>query len=83
MPQLIIIYYSHFLFLKYLLLNFSGSDWCGWCKLMDQKVFGPEVASWLSFHEDLGDDFPSFRHLQEYFEEVAARLPRAAFTKLL
>lgn len=22
-----------------LLLNFTGSDWCGWCKLMDKQVF--------------------------------------------
>jgi len=22
-----------------LLLNFTGSDWCGWCKLMDKNVF--------------------------------------------
>lgn len=22
-----------------LLLNFTGSDWCGWCKHMDRKVF--------------------------------------------
>ena len=24
---------------KYTLLNFTGSDWCGWCKLMDEHVF--------------------------------------------
>ena len=22
-----------------LLLNFTGSDWCGWCKLMDESVY--------------------------------------------
>ena len=22
-----------------MLLNFTGSDWCGWCKLMDKQVF--------------------------------------------
>jgi protein disulfide-isomerase len=25
-----------------LLLNFTGSDWCGWCKLMDKNVFAEE-----------------------------------------
>lgn len=25
-----------------LMLNFTGSDWCGWCKLMDKKVFAEE-----------------------------------------
>ncbi len=24
---------------KYMLLNFSGSDWCGWCKKLDKEVF--------------------------------------------
>ena len=24
---------------KYLFVNFTGSDWCGWCKLMDEHVF--------------------------------------------
>lgn len=24
---------------KYVLLNFSGSDWCGWCKKLDAEVF--------------------------------------------
>lgn len=26
-----------------MMLNFTGSDWCGWCKLMDQKVFAGEA----------------------------------------
>lgn len=25
-----------------LLLNFTGSDWCGWCKLMDANVFSKD-----------------------------------------
>jgi thioredoxin-related protein len=25
-----------------LMLNFTGSDWCGWCKLMDKEVFAKE-----------------------------------------
>lgn len=24
---------------KYLFINFTGSDWCGWCQLMDEHVF--------------------------------------------
>lgn len=24
---------------KFMLLNFSGSDWCGWCMKLDQEVF--------------------------------------------
>jgi len=31
---------------KHLLLFFTGSDWCGWCKKMDQEVFSStEFAS--------------------------------------
>lgn len=24
---------------KYVLINFTGSDWCGWCKRLDREVF--------------------------------------------
>jgi thioredoxin-related protein len=30
-----------------LLLNFTGSDWCGWCKLMDKQVFSQ--AAWQAY----------------------------------
>jgi len=30
-----------------LMLNFTGSDWCGWCKLMDKNVFAKE--EWKKF----------------------------------
>jgi thioredoxin-related protein len=30
-----------------MLINFTGSDWCGWCKLMDGSVFGEE--EWKTF----------------------------------
>lgn len=32
---------------KYLLINFTGSDWCGWCRLMDEHVFSQ--PGWKSF----------------------------------
>lgn len=28
---------------KLLLIDFSGSDWCGWCKKLDQEVFSQEA----------------------------------------
>lgn len=32
-----------------LLLNFTGSDWCYWCKLMDKQVFSKdEWKTWAS-----------------------------------
>ncbi len=33
-----------------LLLNFTGSDWCGWCKLMDKNVFAKQ--EWKEFAAD-------------------------------
>jgi thioredoxin-related protein len=45
-----------------LLLNFTGSDWCGWCKLMDQEVFSKSawetyatnalMLVWIDFPQD-------------------------------
>ena len=28
-----------------MMLDFTGSDWCGWCKLMDRKVFAEKAWS--------------------------------------
>jgi len=33
-----------------ILLNFTGSDWCGWCKLMDKNVF--KKQEWLEYAAD-------------------------------
>lgn len=33
-----------------MLLNFTGSDWCGWCKLMDKNVFAEK--DWKKFAAD-------------------------------
>ena len=45
-----------------LLLNFTGSDWCGWCRLMDKQVFSQEawktyakehlILVWIDFPQD-------------------------------
>ncbi len=45
-----------------LLLNFTGSDWCGWCKHMDKEVFSKDAWSayatgnlmlaWIDFPQD-------------------------------
>jgi len=37
---------------KPLLLFFTGSDWCGWCKKMDQEVFSSS-----DFAQAVGNDF--------------------------
>ena len=28
---------------KYILIDFSGSDWCGWCIKLDQEVFQTKI----------------------------------------
>lgn len=43
-------------------VNFTGSDWCGWCKLMDKQVFSQQawqdyakdalVLVWIDFPQD-------------------------------
>lgn len=33
-----------------LFLNFTGSDWCGWCRKMDKQVFSQEA--WKSYAKD-------------------------------
>lgn len=34
---------------KPILVNFTGSDWCGWCMRLDKEVFATvEFSSWAS-----------------------------------
>jgi len=46
-------------------INFTGSDWCGWCKLMDSKVFSQ--APWQAYAKDrlllVWIDFPQDKAL--------------------
>jgi thioredoxin-related protein len=53
-------------------INFTGSDWCGWCKLMDKKVFAePE---WETYAKEnlllVTVDFPKNKNLvpEKYVE---------------
>merc|ERR1712159_21508 len=49
-----------------ILMNFTGSDWCGWCKLMDRNVFHhadfPPLAKLLNIVM-IYIDFPSDQSL--------------------
>jgi thioredoxin-related protein len=55
-----------------LLLNFTGSDWCGWCKIMDKNVFAmPEWKEYAGANMVLVVlDFPQDKSLvpAEYVE---------------
>jgi protein disulfide-isomerase len=50
---------------KTLLVNFSGSDWCGWCKKLDREVF--RKNDFLDFAKDelvlVQVDFPRYKKL--------------------
>ena len=45
---------------KPILANFTGSDWCGWCKKLDADVFSkPEFQAWAKENVVLLElDFP-------------------------
>ena len=45
---------------KCLLLDFTGSDWCGYCKMLDKEVFAtPQFKEWAKKYVELVEvDFP-------------------------
>jgi len=55
-----------------ILVNFSGSDWCGWCKIMEKNVFAK--PAWLDYAKDnilmVIIDFPRDKTIvpKEYLE---------------
>ena len=52
---------------KLLLLNFTGSDWCGWCIKLDREVFSkPEFAEYAAKNLVLVElDFPRRKQLSD------------------
>lgn len=48
-----------------LFLNFTGSDWCGWCRLMDKQIFSK--PAWQAYAKDhlvlVWIDFPKDKSL--------------------
>ncbi len=56
-----------------LLINFTGSDWCGWCKLMDKEVYAK--PAWGEYAADhlvtVTIDFPNDKSIVP--EEYVAR----------
>ncbi len=63
-----------------LLLNFTGSDWCGWCRMMDKQVFSQEA--WKTYAKEhfvlVWIDFPREKALvPEKFVERNTKLAQA------
>jgi protein disulfide-isomerase len=52
---------------KLVLIDFTGSDWCGWCKLLDREVFSkPEFKEYASKNLVLVEvDFPKMKVLPD------------------
>jgi protein disulfide-isomerase len=50
---------------KLLLMDFTGSDWCGWCIMLDKEVFSkPEFKEYANNHLVLLElDFPRTRKM--------------------
>lgn len=64
---------------KPILANFTGSDWCGWCKKLTATVFSkPEFNEWAEKNVVLLElDFPRRKTLPEEIQQQNASLQNA------
>ena len=64
---------------KPILANFTGSDWCGWCKVLDKEVFNTaEFAKWAKKNVVLLElDFPRKFKLSAKLQKQNNALQRA------
>jgi thioredoxin-related protein len=61
---------------KLLLMDFTGSDWCGWCILLDKEIFSkPEFKDYASKNLVLLElDFPRRKQMPPELAEQNERL---------
>ena len=64
---------------KPILANFTGSDWCGWCKKLDADVFSkPEFKEWAQKNVVLLElDFPRFKQIPQKNQNQNAAMQQA------
>ncbi|MBK9981990.1 MAG: thioredoxin family protein [Saprospiraceae bacterium] len=64
---------------KPIMANFTGSDWCGWCKRLDASVFSkPEFMTWAKKNVVLLElDFPRGKQLPEKNKQQNAAMQQA------
>lgn len=64
---------------KPILANFTGSDWCGWCKRLTRDVYSkPEFKKWAEKNAVLLElDFPKRKKLPQEIMEQNRALGRA------
>jgi thioredoxin-related protein len=63
---------------KLVLLDFTGSDWCGWCVLLDREVFSkPQFKEYASKNLVLIElDFPKRKPLPDALRQQNLQLAR-------
>lgn len=63
---------------KLILLDFTGSDWCGWCKLLDQEVFSqPQFKEYANKNLVLVEvDFPRRKKIPDETKSQNVQLAR-------
>jgi protein disulfide-isomerase len=63
---------------KEILINFTGSDWCGWCKRLDREVFSTQTFADFAARELilLKVDFPKYSQISREQQEANDRLAR-------
>lgn len=61
---------------KMVLLDFTGSDWCGWCMKLDKEVFSkPEFKNYAKENLVLVEvDFPQAKHQSKKLKEQNEKL---------
>jgi protein disulfide-isomerase len=64
---------------KPIMANFTGSDWCGWCKRLTAAVFAkPEFKKWANDNVILLElDFPRRTQIPEKYRKQNAGLQQA------
>lgn len=64
---------------KPILANFTGSDWCGWCKKLDADVFSkPEFKKWAEKNVVLLElDFPRRKQIPQKNQQQNAAMQQA------
>lgn len=64
---------------KPILANFTGSDWCGWCKKLTASVFSkPEFNEWAKDNVVLLElDFPRRKKVPQAIQQQNANLQQA------
>ena len=74
---------------KYMLLDFSGSDWCGWCKKLDEEVFSRAQFKKYAADNlecvlvDFPKQAPQSKKLKEQNKEMAAKYGIRGFPTVL